>query len=273
MFARRRATLGREETEHAVHALGWWYQHFQLPNGVWTGDGRPPAYNPDERWQLVAPHLPADLAGASVLDVGGNAGYFSLQAALRGASCCVMVEPIGEFAEQARFVFSQFGVRVDVVVEDVHTWCLTRGDHFDYVLFLGLLYHLRYPLLVLDRLAEMTRHRLVLQSVVIGSERAEATWPDATDADVVAESFPRLAFVEGAYNGDNTNWWLPNQSGLEALVRSAGLRVLARPNPEVIVAEPARELGTVRRRRLVFPRLERPIDQDAWNTLLEGRQP
>jgi hypothetical protein len=55
--------------------------------------------------------------------VGGNAGYFSLQMELRGASRCVLVEPIAEYAEQARFAFSQFDARV---TEDVHTYCLPR---------------------------------------------------------------------------------------------------------------------------------------------------
>jgi tRNA (mo5U34)-methyltransferase len=269
---RRSVPRTPDEVQEAVRKLGWWYQHFELPSGVWTGDGLPPAYDPRERWELVANHLPSDLEGATVLDVGGNAGYFSLQAMLRGASKCVLVEPIAEFAEQARFVFSQFDVRVDVVVEDVHTYCLTTRKHFDYVLFLGLFYHLRYPLLVLDRLAEMTRLRLLLQSVVVGSEPGGREWPDAELKDVLREDFPRLAFVEHAFRGDSTNWWLPTTAALEALARSAGLRVLAKPSPELLVTEPARELGTLRRRGLVFPELERPIDEQAWNSLLEKRK-
>jgi tRNA (mo5U34)-methyltransferase len=134
-----------------------------------------------------------------MLDVGGNAGYFSLQMKLRGAGRCVLVEPIEEFAAQARFVFSQFKVDVKVVVDDVHTYCLTGREHFDYVLFLGLLYHLRYPLLVLDRLAEMTRVRLVLQSMIIGSPVPKVPGPDADLEQVSNDGFPRLAFVEYAF--------------------------------------------------------------------------
>jgi tRNA (mo5U34)-methyltransferase len=259
-----------DQTERAVRELGWWYQHFELPDGVWTGDGRPPAYNPSERWQLFADHVPEDLAGASVLDVGGNAGYFTLQMALRGAGGCVLVEPIEEFARQARFVFSQFEVEVDVIVDDVHTFCLTSEERFDYVLFLGLLYHLRYPLLVLDRLAGMTRRRLILQSAIVGDEReTELRALDVGAHDVEEEAFPHLAFIEHAFNGDRTNWWLPNYAALPALARAAGLRVLERPHPEVLVTEPARPLGIVRRERLVFPQLERPIDEEAWSRLLE----
>jgi tRNA (mo5U34)-methyltransferase len=272
VILRRPAPRTREQVEQAVRELGWWYQHFELPSGVWTGDGIAPAYDPAERWRWIAPHVPDDLAGASVLDVGGNAGYFSLQMKLRGAGRCVLVEPIEEFAAQARFVFSQFKVDVKVVVDDVHTYCLTGREHFDYVLFLGLLYHLRYPLLVLDRLAEMTRVRLVLQSMIIGSPVPNVPGPDADLEQVSNDGFPRLAFVEYAFRGDRTNWWLPNYAALDALARSAGLRVLERPTPELLITEPERELGTLRRHGLVFPEFERPIDEKAWKSLVERRE-
>jgi tRNA (mo5U34)-methyltransferase len=267
---RFRRRLDPEETEQAVRELGWWHHHFQLPNGVWTGHDGPPGYNPLQRWEPIAAYLPDELAGASVLDVGGNSGYFSLQMKLRGAGRCVMVEPIPEYANQARFVFSQFDVRVKLVPEDVHTYCLTTRERFDYVLFLGLFYHLRYPQLVLDRLAQMTRRRLFLQSHVVGALRQHEPRPDVEIEEVGEESFPRLAFIENAYRSDKTNWWLPNYSAVEALARSAGLRVVSRPTPEMLVAEPARELETLRRRRLVFPRLDAQFDAGVWNQLRAG---
>jgi tRNA (mo5U34)-methyltransferase len=256
VFRRSRARPASEAAQ-AVGELGWWYQHFELPSGTWTGDGAPPAYDPAERWQLFADHLPDSLEGASVLDVGGNAGYFTVQMALRGAERCVMVEPIEEFAAQARFVFSQFKLDVELVVDDVHAFCLTSTDHFDYVLFLGLLYHLRYPLLVLDRLAEMTRRLLILQSVVVGPPAGEPIL-DASLSDVSREDFPHVAFIEGTFNGDGTNWWLPSPSALRALARSAGLGIVAAPAPGMLVAEPAHRLEVDRRGNLVFPTLGRP---------------
>jgi tRNA (mo5U34)-methyltransferase len=260
--------LSIEETEQAVRELGWWHHHFELPNGVLTGTGTP-GYDPHERWAPIADHLPEDLGGASVLDVGGNSGYFTVQMLQRGAGSCVMVEPAEEYAAQARFVFEQFEVKPKLVVEDVHTYCLTTSDRFDYVLCLGLLYHLRYPLLVLDRLAQMTRRRLFVQSHLIGPQLPNEPQQDVGMEDVVDESFPRLSFVESAYRGDSTNWWLPNYSALEAMARAAGLRVLARPTADLLVTEPALELETVRRRRLVFPKL-RVFDDEAWSRLRAG---
>ena len=63
-----------------------------------------------------------------------------------------------------------------------------------------------------------------------------------------------MSFLEGAYRGDLSNWWVPNYEALEPLARSAGLKVLARPHPEMLVAEPERYFGTARYGKLVFPR-------------------
>ena len=249
----------REEVEQEVRALGWWYQHFELPSGVWTGMGEEPSYRPETRWKLIEPFVPEDLSGQTVLDVGGNAGYFSIQMKRRGAERCVLVESYVEFARQAEFVARQFGVPLEVVNEDIHTYCLTTEDRFDYVLFLGLFYHLKYPVLALDRLAEMTKRRMFFQSHLVSAETASyQEKPDyargADDALLNEPAFPRLLFLENLYNGDPTNWWIPNHGALEPLLRSAGLRVVARPHPQVLVAEPERYLGKVTYNKLVFPR-------------------
>src|SRR5262249_18000604 len=149
--------------EAQVRELGWWYQHFMLPSGVWTGAGRPPSYRPDDRWKLLEPFVPDDLSGKTVLDVGGNAGYFSVQMKKRGAKRCVLVEPYVEFVKQARFVAECFDVKLEIVNQDIHTYCLTTEERFDYVLFLGLFYHLKYPGIVLDRLAEIAKQRMYFQ--------------------------------------------------------------------------------------------------------------
>jgi len=262
-----------------LDSLGWWYQHFQLPNGLWTGDGGAPSYLPQRRCEMIEPFIPADLTGKTVLDLGGNAGYFSIQMKLRGAARCVLVDPFREFLRQAEFAACQFHVEIDLVCEDAHTYCLTTEERFDYVLLLGLLYHLKYPGLVLDRAAEMTKERMFVATAVIGpDDERPADYERLTDDDLLLDSrFPKLAFVEERYKNDPTNWWLPNHSAVPAMMRSAGLRVIARPHSHVLVAEPERYLGKVVCERLVFPRYGKPggelhpgpqhVDKQLWSEL------
>lgn len=251
--------MSRSETLAALAKLGWWYQHFAFPNGVRTGDGQEPGYLPETRWNLFKEFIPERLDGKSVLDVGGNAGYFSIQMKLRGAARCVLVDPYREFIAQARFAAAQFDVHLELVTEDVLTYCLTTDERFDYVLFLGLFYHLRHPVIVLDRLAEMTRQRLVLASAVAGPP-VEPAPPspnhDRSEDQALLEdpAHPKLVFIENRYYGDPTNWWLPNHAALPALVRSAGMNVIARPHSHLLVAEPAEYFGKVVYDKLVLPR-------------------
>ncbi len=121
-----------------------------------------------------------------------------------------LVDPFVEFNRQAQFAAAQFGVELEIVNEDAHTYCLTTDARFDYVIFLGLLYHLKYPGLVLDRLAEMTKHRIYIQSNIIGTEQETyqdkdnyERWVD--DALLDDPAYPKLMFVENLYNGDATH--------------------------------------------------------------------
>jgi tRNA (mo5U34)-methyltransferase len=286
MFSRKK-TWTREQITRRVRELGWWYQHFELPMGVFTGKGEPPAYLPETRWQLIEPYVPASLTGKTILDTGGNAGYFSIQMMKRGAKRCVLVEPFVEFSEQARFVVELHEFPIEVINQDVHTFCLTTTERFDYVVFLGLFYHLKYPGIVLDRLAEMTRERMYFHSHVIPEGAvAYSTLGDYTpgqdDRALADPEFPKMAFLEQLYNGDPTNWWIPTASALEPLVRSSGMKVVARPHPQLIVAEPDQPLGkVVFHRKLVFPKYGKRggavhpgpqrVDPELWRKLLAMR--
>lgn len=280
------APKSREQIEQDVRELGWWYQYFELPGGVWTGNGKSPSYPPELRWNLIEPYVPADLTGKSVLDLGGNAGYFSMQMMKRGAARCVLVEPFAEFARQAGYVAELHNFQLEIVNEDVHTFVLTTEERFDYVIFLGLFYHLKYPTIVLDRLAEMTRERMYFQSHVVGDEtRAYEERPDyqpGLDDDVIRDpAFPKMAFIERLYNGDPTNWWIPNPSALEPMLRSAGMRIVARPHTQVVVAAPDKPFGKRVYQKLVFPEYGKPdgavhpgpqrVDAELWAKLLAQR--
>ena len=266
MFFRKKQK-SRAEVEKQVRALGWWYQHFELPSGVFTGIGKDPAYRPETRWKLLEPYVPQDLSGQTVLDVGGNAGFFSIQMKLRGAKRCVLVEPYVEFVRQAEYVAGEFDVKLEIVNDDVHTYCLTTEERFDYVIFLGLFYHLKYPVLVLDRLAEMTKRRIFFHSHVVGKEGStyddRANYARGTDDALIDDPvFPRMMFIEKLYNSDPTNWWIPNHTALEPLLRSAGLKVVARPHSQLNCCGTGRVLWESDLQEIGFP----TVRQARWPT-------
>jgi tRNA (mo5U34)-methyltransferase len=116
------------------------------------------------------------------------------------------------------------------------------GEQFDIVLFLGVLYHLRHPLLALDLLREhVVRDLFICQSMQRGDAREEPLEEDYPFSEMgifERPSFPRLSFVEHRYAGDPTNWWIPNRACTAAMLRGAGFRIEANPEEEVFVCRP-----------------------------------
>ena len=239
----------RKQVERQVRELGWWYRHFELPSGIWTSDGEP-AYG-ERPLAVNRGALPAELEGKTVLDVGGNSGYFTLQMKQRGAGRCVMVEPADMFVEQARFVFSQFDVEVEVVHETFTRTVLTTSERFDYVLFLGLFYHLKYGVLVLDRLAEMTKERIFFNSHIEGPPAEETGAATAVGETILARRASRSSRSSKGPTGATSRTGGFQLRGARAAGRSAGLKVLARPHPEMLVAEPGHYIGTAFRQSRV----------------------
>jgi tRNA (mo5U34)-methyltransferase len=108
---------------------------------------------------------------------------------------------------------------------------------------MGVLYHLRHPLLALDLLhAHVTRDLFVFQSMLRGSDTVRpvaADYPFSETAIFDHPGFPKLHFVEQKYSGDQTNWWIPNRAAAEAMLRSAGFLIVAQPEPEVFLCRHA----------------------------------
>lgn len=228
--------------EREIRALGPWFHNLHLPDGAQTAPGHALGDFPAWKWRELAPCLPEELTGWTALDVGCNAGYYAFELARRGARVTgIDVEPL--FLRQAEWAAREFGLGGRVEFRRLQVYDLAHeAAQYDLVLFMGVLYHLRYPMLGLDIVAEKVRRLMVLQSLTMpGGE----VFPDAARArtvddrdDFVAPGWPRLAFLEHPFAGDETNWWAPNHAAVEAMVRASGLRVVARPAHETYLCEP-----------------------------------
>jgi len=227
------------EIERRVRALGPWFHNLDL-GGVRTAPEHFLGDYPSVKWRRFAHAIPRDLTGASVLDVGCNAGFYALEMKRRGAARVVGIDTDERYLAQARLAAEVRGADVEwrrLSVYDV----AQLGARFDLVLFLGVLYHLRHPLLALDLLREHAVGRtLVLQTLLRGDDRVEPVdedYPFAERAVFERASFPRLCFIERAFAGDGTNWWFPNRACAEAMLRASGFRVIDHPEDEVFVCE------------------------------------
>jgi tRNA (mo5U34)-methyltransferase len=221
-----------------LRALAPWFHNLHLPDGRQTAPDHPLGDFPALMWERIAPHVPDDLSGARALDIGCNAGFYAFQLARRGAEVTGL-DVDAHYLAQARWAARQYGLEGRVRFRQGQVYDLARErDEYDVVLFLGVLYHLRYPLLALDVVAERVRGLLVLQTLTAPGEEAVEPPPDVpiTARDLLVQpGWPTMAFIERDLAGDPTNWWAPNHAAVEAMVRSTGLEVAARPAPEVYV--------------------------------------
>jgi tRNA (mo5U34)-methyltransferase len=229
--------LSREAIERRVCELGPWFHNLDLC-GVQTAPHHFLGDYPAVKWRRFAGALPADLRGRTVLDIGCNGGFYSIEMKRRGAERVVAIDFDKDYLDQARFAAEVSGVDLEFRELSVYDVGMLR-ERFDIVLFLGVLYHLRHPLLALDLIHEhVARDLLVFQSMQRGSAEIEPLEKDYpfTEVEVFDRpGFPKLHFIEARYAGDPTNWWAPNRACSEALLRSAGFAVVARPEEEVFI--------------------------------------
>lgn len=184
-----------------------WYHTIDLGSGVVTRG------IDDSPRRLARVRLPASLRGLSVLDIGAWDGFFSFECERRGAARVVAADYFSwhgsGWGTKAGFTLARqaLGSKVEDVDIDVMDLTPERIGTFDLVLFLGVLYHLRHPLLALERVASVARDRLILETVV----------------DLVGVGRPAMAFYPSTeLNNDPTNWWGPNPSAVSGLLQSVG---------------------------------------------------
>jgi tRNA (mo5U34)-methyltransferase len=216
--ARRAVALLPEQLEslrREVAATKWWHT-IDLGHGTVT-----PGIDPSSA-RLAELQVPGDLTGLTVLDVGAWDGFFSFEAERRGASRVLATDSFcwgqGGWGTKAGFEIARraLGSRVEDLDIDPLELSPERIGTFDLVLFLGVLYHMRHPLLALERVFSVTRRHLILQ----------------TQIDLSAIERPALAFYQGRdLNNDPTNWFGLNPPAVVAMLRTVGftdVRIVSR---------------------------------------------
>ena len=225
----------QESLAGRIAELGPWFHNMSL-GGVQTAPNHFLGDYPQVKYRHFRDTIPASLTGKSVLDIGCNAGFYSLEMKRRGAERVLGIDTDERYLRQARFA-AEFS-SLDIEFRCMPVWDVaTLGERFDLVIFMGVFYHLRHPLLALDLIHEhVASDMLLFQSMQRGSDEIAEV---AEDYEITAAGpfdqpgFPRLHFIEHRYSHDQTNWWVPNRACVEAMLRSSGFAIESQPEAEV----------------------------------------
>ncbi len=234
--------LSPEVIESRIKALGPWFHNMEI-GGIRTAPDHFLGDYPAIKWRRFADAIPKNLTGKTVLDIGCNAGFYSIEMKRRGAARVVGIDFDETYLEQARFASEVAGTDIELRKMSIYD-VASLGEHFDIVLFMGVLYHLRHPLLALDLVSEhVASDLLVFQSMLRGSTDVlplSSNYPFSETAIFDRHAYPKMHFVEHDYANDPTNWWVPNSACAEAMLRSAGFSIINRPEAEIFICRKAR---------------------------------
>src|SRR4051794_12905796 len=208
-----------------VAAFPYWYHRIELPGGIVT-PGPAPARAESYR-------LPERLDGKRVLDVGAWDGFWTFEALKRGARQVVAIDDFSDFLgtlEQSdRRAWDTFDLCRDAFGYDadrcrrqemsVYDVTEDRLGRFDVILFFGTIYHLRHPLLALDRLSAVCDGEIYVESAILDdfSPYRGGLGHGYPGGQMVAEFYPGTEYANNA-----SNWWVPTLHCLAFMVRSAG---------------------------------------------------
>lgn len=235
--------LDKAQIERRVAELGPWFHDLDL-DGVRTAPDHFLWGYPENKYKRFRHVIPEDLSGKSVLDIGCNAGFYSFEMKRRGAARVLGIDHDERYLEQARFAAGVFGL-TDIEFRRGEVWDVgALGERFDVVVFMGVLYHLRHPLLALDLIREHVADDLLLfQSLQAGSKGMFRPERDYDFFDGLGEfdrpEWPRMHFIEQRYAGDPTNWWVPNEAASAGMLRAAGFDIVEHPDTDVFLCRAA----------------------------------
>jgi len=227
-------------TKEKIESLAPWFHNIHLPDGSQTAPNHFLGDFPAFKWQNIRNAIPEELSGWKVLDIGCNAGFYSLELAKRGAEV-LAIDLDQHYLSQAQWVAEQFGLDDKIRFQQMQVYDIAHlKEDFDLIWFMGVFYHLRYPMLALDILAQKARKMMVFQTLSLpGKEEMEL--PDDVEFHkreiMNSKAWPSMAFIENKLAGDPTNWWAPNHQGIISILRSCGFKVNSMPEDETYVVE------------------------------------
>jgi tRNA (mo5U34)-methyltransferase len=239
---------GNEKLKAKIESLKPWFHNLHLPSGVQTAPGHSYGDFPKFKWEQIKKTIPRNLEGWSALDIGCNAGFYSFELAKRGANVLgIDLDP--HYLKQAQWASKEMGLSDKVKFKQMQVYDLAKLNRkFDLIIFMGVFYHLRYPMLALDIVAQKVNKLMVFQTLTMPGEEVYET-PDDLDMfdrkKMLKKGWPTMSFIENSLAADPTNWFAPNHSCILAMLRTCGLKVINSPGHEIYIAKPDPQLTSV----------------------------
>lgn len=222
--------FSKEELQKLVDSFPFWYHRIQLPHSITTPG-----------WAPISPeayHIPNDLTGKLVLDVGAWDGYWTFEALKRGAAHVTAIDDfsdtLGLDAAKNRTAWGTFDLcraALGYSNDKCNRWNMSIYDvgvnypkSFDVIFLFGTIYHLRHPLLALDRLFESCKPggEIYIESAILDDYSPYRGgigkgYPSDENRQIVMEFYP-----ENEYGDNPSNWFVPTLACLGHMVRAAG---------------------------------------------------
>lgn len=235
----------RQEILTELKRLEPWFHRIDLGDGLYTKTESvmgEPVDHPFGPWQTIQKLLPGDLSNKTLLDVGCNAGFYAFEAKRRGAQRVLGVDGQRQHVRQGLFVRKVLGLDVAFRRLNVYELNPRNVGQFDITLALGLLYHLKHPILALENLYQVTRELLIIETAIMPPERTPDSFAHPLgEQQMLLHS---LSFVENPSSAKEQvfNWFLPGVEALKALLRTTGFVDI-----EVVEAKNERAIVTCRK--------------------------
>jgi len=195
----------------AVAAEPYWFHKLDLGHGIVTGGWSAPAVD-------KLPHygLPEDMTGMRVLDIGCAEGFFSFEAERRGAAEVVAVDSFPDSVRRFHIARDAYGAKAQAYLVNVYDLSAKTMGTFDLVMYFGVSYHLRHPLLALEKIAEVCTGTLLMQT-------------HSFENDGLGDASASLFYPFGIESGppearvfDPTVFWVPNAACVAAMLAHVG---------------------------------------------------
>ena len=195
--------LDKQAVLAAISTVPSWYHQIEVSPGIVT-----PGIN-NAKTVLSLMDLPKDLAGKRVLDIGARDGFFSFECERRGAEV-IAIDYVSGDRTGFNVARDLLGSQLKLHHDNAYNVTPEKYGTFDIVLLLGLLYHLRDPLFVLDAIRGVCRAALYVETAI---------WP--VDSPEPVMRFHPLRDL----NDDPSNYWSPNPACLRAMIEEANFVV------------------------------------------------